>query len=54
MKTIDAVRGTEPSDDEVKNTWGQAIRYVVGRKRVEEALGLISAVGAALERDGGS
>jgi GAF domain-containing protein len=48
MKTIDGVRETVPPDDEVKKTWGQAIRYIVGRKRAEEALGLLSAAGTAL------
>jgi GAF domain-containing protein len=48
MKTIEGVRETIPPDDEVKKTWGQAIRYIVGRKRAEEALGLLAAAGTAL------
>jgi GAF domain-containing protein len=48
MKTIDGVREATPPDDEVKKTWGQAIRYIVGRKRAEEALGLLAAAGTAL------
>ena len=43
-----APREASRPDDKSKQTWGEAIRYIVGRKRAEEALGLLSAAGAAL------